>query len=65
MNREVKIWSDRLNKLESALRVFAKVSMSEVRPTRHEHHIGWQDVDGQHGVKESEIRTALKTAREV
>jgi len=65
VNREVKIWSDRLDKLESALRIFAKVSMFETRPSRHERHIGWQDVDGKYGVKNAEIDAALKAAREV
>jgi len=51
--------------MKNALRVFAKTSMSEVRPTRREYHIGWQDVDGQYGPKEADIRAALAVARSV
>ena len=55
--------ADEIERLQSALSVFGKVSMFETRPARHEYHIGWQDVDGQYGVKKSDIEAAMNVAR--
>lgn len=57
--------ADEIDRLRSALRVFGKTSMSEIRPTRNEHHVGWQDVDGQYGVKRSDISEAMAVARSI